>query len=245
MSNVAQKIDEEFVPQLLLLMSCEQFFGLVAVSKTNENNIGELFQTINDAFKSNKSMTIVVVGVSSALSLSKALPKTLPIKTVDLEKVYLRLQLEHRCVMKFAERDEDLANLILSFTKSVTVAPEKRLKNLAPFSFHVDSLKQMKSVRVDLENGKTSLETLWKQILQQFHQMGIEQAQAIVQQYGTMKTLRQAYEQCSTTSQAKNLLAEIQVRRGAGILTTTRKIGPQMSERIWKFIMSKDANELL
>ena len=226
-------------------MTYDQFFDFVIVCNNNTNNVNELFQTINDKYKSKKSITIVIIGVSSSLQLSKCLPRSKSIKALDLDQIYLQLQLEHHCVIKFAEQDIDLASLILSFTKAVTVAPEKRLKNLSPFSFHVDSMKQMKPIRVDIEHGNKTLEPLWKQILQQFHQMGIEQAQAIVQQYGTMQALKQAYENCIDKNQAKLLLADIQVRRGAGVLTTTRKIGPQMSEKIWKFLTSSDPNELL
>ena len=244
-SNIANNIDEEFVSQLLLLMTCEQFFEFVSVCTNNPRNISELFQTIHDKYKSRKAMTIVVVGASSSFQLSKTLTRSSPVKSIDLDNIYLELQLQYHCIVKYAEQDHDLAALVLSFTKAVTVAPEKRLKNLSPFTFHVDTLKQFKAIRVDIDQANKSLEPLWKQILQQFHHMGIEQAQVIVQQYGTIHALVQAYRQCPSENEAKLLLADIQVRRGAGVLTTTRKIGPQMSEKIWKLFTALDGNELL
>ena len=245
MSNVANAVDEEFVSQLLLLMTCEQFFQFVSVCNINRSNMSDLFQTVDEKYKSKKSITIVIVGASSSLALSKLLVRSSAIKSVDLDQIYLDLQLHFRCIIKFAENEHDLATLILSFTKAVTVAPEKRLKNLSPFSFHVDTLKQFKPIRVDIDHANKTLEPLWKQILQQFHQMGIEQAQAIVQQYGTIQALVQAYQQCRTEDEAKGLLADIQVRRGAGVLTTTRRIGPQMSEKIWKLFTSTNGNDFL
>ena len=182
-------------------------------------------QTVHEKYKSKKSITIVIIGASSSLSLAKLLTRSSAVKPADLDQIYLDLQLQFRCIIKFAENDHDLSTLILSFTKAVTVAPEKRLKNLSPFSFHVATLKQFKPIRVDIDQTNKTLEPLWKQILQQFHQMGIEQAQAIVQQYGTIQALVQAYQQCRTEDEAKLLLADIQVRRGAGVLTTTRRIG--------------------
>lgn len=226
-------------------MTSDQFFQFVAVCNTNKSNISDLFQTINDKYKAKKSITIVIVGVSSSLNLSKLVTRSSPIKSSDLDSIYLDLQLQFNCVLKFAENDHDLASLILSFTKAITVAPEKRLKNLSPFSFHVDAMKQFKAIRVDIDQGNKTLDLLWKQILQQFPQMGIEQAQAIVNQYGTIQALVEAYRQCSSNNEAKLLLADIQVRRGAGVLTTTRKIGPQMSEKIWKLFTSTDENDLL
>ena len=190
-------------------------------------------------------MTIVIVGASSSLNFSKSLTRSSPVKSIDLDNIYLELQLRHHCIVKYVEHDHDLAALVLSFTKAVTVAPEKRLKNLSPFSFHVDTMKQFKPIRVDIDQTNKTLESLWKQILQQFQQMGIEQAQAIVQQYGTIQALIQAYRQCPSENEAKLLIADIQVRRGAGVLTSTRKIGPQMSEKIWKLFTSSDGNELL
>ena len=245
MSNVANAVDEEFVSQLLLLMTCEQFFQFVSVCNINRSNMSDLFQTVDEKYKSKKSITIVIIGASSSLSLAKLLTRSSAVKPADLDQIYLDLQLQFHCIIKFAENDHDLSTLILSFTKAVTVAPEKRLKNLSPFSFHVDTLKQFKPIRVDIDQANKTLEPLWKQILQQFHQMGIEQAQAIVQQYGTIQALVQAYQQCRTEDEAKLLLADIQVRRGAGVLTTTRRIGPQMSEKICKLFTSTNGNDLL
>ena len=238
-------MDEEFVSQLLLVMTTDRFFQFVSVCNTNKSNMADLFQTINDKYKCKKSITIVIIGVNSSLTLGKSLTRSSNIKVTDLDNIYLDLQLQFNCVIKFAENDHDLSSLILSFTKAVTVAPEKRLKNLSPFSFHVDTLKQYKAIRVDIDQANKTLDLLWKQILQQFPHMGIEQAQAIVNQYGTIQSLIQAYEQCATENDAKLLLADIQVRRGAGVLTTTRKIGPQMSEKIWKLFTSMDGNDLL
>jgi len=226
-------------------MTTDQFFQFVAVCNTNKSNMSDLFQTINNKYNSKKSITILIVGTNSSLSLSKLLTRSSPIKSTDLDNIYLDLQLQFNCILKYAENDHDLASLILSFTKAITVAPEKRLKNLSPFSFHADTMKQYKPIRVDIDQANKTLDQLWKQILQQFPQMGIEQAQAIVNQYGTIQALVQAYKQCQTENQAKLLLADIQVRRGAGVLTTTRKIGPQMSEKIWKLFTSTDGNALI
>lgn len=226
-------------------MTADQFFQFVSVCNTNKNNISDLFQTLNSKYNSKKSITIVLIGVNSSLSLSKSLTRSSPIKSADLDNIYLELQLQFNCIIKYAENDHDLASLIFSFTKAVTVAPEKRLKNLSPFSFHVDTMKQYKAIRIDMDQSNKTLDQLWKQILQQFSHMGIEQAQAIVNQYGTIQALVQAYKQCQTENDAKLLLADIQVRRGAGVLTTTRKIGPQMSEKIWKLFTSTNENDLL
>ena len=244
-SNIANNIDEEFVSQLLLLMTYEQFLQFVSVCNTNKNNMLDLFQTIDNKYNSKKSITIIIIGVNSSSNLSKLLTRSSSIKSMDIDNIYLELQLQFNCIVKYAESDHDLILLILSYTKAITVAPEKRLKNSSPFTFHVDTMKQYKPIRIDIDQGNKTLEQLWKQILQQFPQMGVEQAQAIVNQYGTIQALIQAYKRCQTENEAKLLLSDIQVRRGAGVLTTTRKIGPLMSEKIWKLFTSTNENDLL
>ena len=41
------------------------------------------------------------------------------------------------------------------------------------------------------------------------------------------------------------LLADIPIRRGTGPLTTSRRIGPEQSRRIYKFFTSKDGNQIV
>jgi hypothetical protein len=41
------------------------------------------------------------------------------------------------------------------------------------------------------------------------------------------------------------LLADIQVRRGAGVLSNVRRIGPELSQKFHKFFNSTNPNELL
>lgn len=41
------------------------------------------------------------------------------------------------------------------------------------------------------------------------------------------------------------LLADIPVRRGVGVLANTRKIGPELSSKIYKFFMCSDPDVLL
>ncbi|CAF0909856.1 unnamed protein product [Didymodactylos carnosus] len=246
----ASNINEEFVSNLLLFMTCEQWFEFVHVCLNDSGSNGgkELFDTINNNFSMKKSTTICVVGVSSFNNLCKMLNQKKPrltIKQNDLENVLVQLQLLNQCVIKYVENDNDLALLVLSFTKAVSVAPQKRLKNQSPFTFHVDSMKKLKAIRIDPENSNQCLQLLWKQVLQQFPLVGIEQAQAISNQYPTIQSLVSAYDQCQTEVEAKRLLADIQVRRGAGVLTTTRKIGPQLSEKIWKFFKSENGMDLL
>lgn len=43
----------------------------------------------------------------------------------------------------------------------------------------------------------------------------------------------QAYRQCFSEQERHNLLADIQVRRGEGVTSTSRRVGPELSRRIY------------
>ncbi|CAF0980820.1 unnamed protein product, partial [Brachionus calyciflorus] len=54
--------------------------------------------------------------------------------------------------------------------------------------------------------------------------------------------LKKAFDQ---STNAPMLLADIQVRRGAGVLSSVRRIGPELSQKILKFFTSQLFNELI
>lgn len=43
----------------------------------------------------------------------------------------------------------------------------------------------------------------------------------------------QAYQRCLSEQERQNLLANIQVRRGEGVTSTSRRVGPELSRRIY------------
>ncbi|KAH7985428.1 hypothetical protein HPB51_026832 [Rhipicephalus microplus] len=54
--------------------------------------------------------------------------------------------------------------------------------------------------------------------------------------------LFQAYQECKERAKGETLLADIQVRRGAGALQSTRRVGPVISGRIYRFFVAMDQN---
>ncbi|CAF3334418.1 unnamed protein product [Rotaria sp. Silwood1] len=61
---------------------------------------------------------------------------------------------------KYLIEKHNLAILIVSFTKTITVASEKHFKNLSTFTFHIDTMKQYKSIRIDIDQTNKTLEQL-------------------------------------------------------------------------------------
>lgn len=89
-------------------------------------------------------------------------------------------------------------------------------------------------VRVD-KNGNGLLR-LWQQQLTQFNLASIDKAQAIVAKYPSPQLLKQAYENCASETEAEFLLQTISVRRTQGPLSSFRRIGPELSKKIYRFL---------
>lgn len=84
---------------------------------------------------------------------------------------------------------------------------------------------------------------LWKDLLESFPLVSSDQAQAICALYPSPLLLKKAYDQAG--SSGGMLLADIQVRRGAGVLSSVRRIGPELSQKIHKFLTSTNPDELI
>lgn len=56
--------------------------------------------------------------------------------------------------------------------------------------------------------------------------------------------LVKVYERC-TLKEGELLLQDIPIRRAVGPLSSVRKIGPELSKKIFAFFMSTDENETL
>lgn len=121
-------------------------------------------------------------------------------------------------------------------------------------------------VRVE---GTAGLSRLWQQHLTRLPLVTLETAEAIISKYPKPKQLlevidtqlwmiiikhfsyspfsihfsfRQAYETCDD---GQNLLADLKIRRAGGPLTTDRRIGTELSRKIYTLYNSLDPNEKL
>ncbi|MEE6508160.1 hypothetical protein FKM82_019518 [Ascaphus truei] len=116
------------------------------------------------------------------------------------------------------------------FSKAVTEAPAKRQRDNAAFSFYMDG-EWAGGVRVD-RGGKGLLE-VWRRQMQQFNRVSGEIANAVVATYPSPQLLAQAYRRCRTEAERHNLLADVLVRRGEGVTSTSRRVGPEVSKRMF------------
>lgn len=138
------------------------------------------------------------------------------------------------------EHPEELSGLVLNFTKSLSqleykLDKEKRKGDDLDWFAKGDSNQ---TVKVD-KNG-TGLINLWKQQICQFNAVGVETAQAIISQYNSPLALVNKYNQCNSSDESELLLQNIQIRRDLGLLSSTRRVGPQLSKKLYKFFTTDD-----
>ncbi|KAM9281759.1 crossover junction endonuclease EME1 [Morus bassanus] len=161
----------------------------------------------------------------------------LEITRMDVEEALVDLQLDKQVQVSFFESWEELGEFATMFTKAVAEAPFKREREKTGFSFYLEK-GWCGGVKVD-HSGKGLLE-VWKRQIQQFNRVSLEMAEAIVSAYPSPQLLNQAYSRCSSEQERENMLANIPVHRGDGVTATCRRIGPELSRRIYLQMTSHD-----
>ncbi|XP_069608492.1 crossover junction endonuclease EME1 [Ranitomeya imitator] len=157
---------------------------------------------------------------------------------VDVEEALMVLQLHTDVHVWFLENWKEFSDFVCMFSKAVAEAPTKRQRDNSSFSFYLDG-EWAGGVKVE-RCGKGLLE-VWKRQIQQFNRVSVEVASAIVGVYPSPQLLVKAYHRCRTDTERHNLLSDILVRRGEGVTSTSRRVGPELSKRIYQQLMSAEA----
>ncbi|XP_044736838.1 crossover junction endonuclease EME1 [Chrysoperla carnea] len=166
----------------------------------------------------------------------KISPKVLESELTELQ---ILAGINHRTL----ETPEDLNNMVLQFTKSIAEAQfkfEKRSKEEQVNCFVKNSNRDC--VRVDKDGN--GLQRVWQQQLMQFTLASLEIVQAITSKYPSPDSLFEAYENC-TPEDGERLLQDLLIRRTAGPIAFQRKVGPEMSKKIYSFFTSDDGNTII
>ncbi|XP_038227133.1 crossover junction endonuclease EME1 isoform X2 [Dermochelys coriacea] len=149
---------------------------------------------------------------------------------VEVEEALVDLQLHTGVQVRILESWKELGDFASMFTKAVAEAPFKQEREKTGFSFYLES-EWCRGVKVD-RSGK-GLSQVWRRQIQQFNRVSLEMASAIVAAYPSPLLLDQAYCRCLSEQEQQNMLADIPVRRGNGVTATSRRIGPELSKRIY------------
>ncbi|EFN82754.1 crossover junction endonuclease EME1 [Harpegnathos saltator] len=219
------------------------------------------------ALKSNYNMTLVIFGMEEYFTYHKKAKgksgqhsgskesrckskgnqrfETFPIiSRQQLEMCLTEAQIVMKCSSRLIENVQDLALMIYQYTKSISEVPYKLQKkeNLEnKFDWYVMG-DNRNTVRVN-KNGN-GLKRLWQQQLSQFNLSSLEIAEAICTVYSSPAKLIKAYRNC-TPEEGMNLLKDIPIRRAAGPLTAVRKVGPELSKKMYVMFTSQDGDALL
>lgn len=156
-----------------------------------------------------------------------------------LAELQVRLNVNHRIL----NSKTDLANLVCQFSKAIAEAPIRRENNREEGLDWYAQGDSKDCVAVD-KDGNGSLQ-LWHRHLCQFPLASRETSEAIASVYPSPQSLLCAYDKCSNEDKAQRLLEDIPVRRGPGPLSSTRRIGPQLSKKIYSFYSTIDENCLI
>ncbi|CAD1475138.1 unnamed protein product, partial [Heterotrigona itama] len=231
--------DVEKVSQILIIWNWDE----VATKVTNGDfctSIANIKCSLPDY-----KITLVVYGIEDYFSYreqgknsdksgtKKKTQKTCTEKYLQLSKysydisrkqleIYLNeIQIIADCSSRLINNSQDLALMIYQYTKAIAEVPYKLKKNknlINKFDWYVMG-DNRNTVKVD-KNGN-GLKRLWQQQLCQFNLSSLEIAEAICSMYPSPAHL-------------------IEIRRAAGPFTTVRKIGPELSKKIYLMFTSKN-----
>ncbi|XP_034715745.1 crossover junction endonuclease EME1 [Etheostoma cragini] len=164
------------------------------------------------------------------------------VSRVEVEEAVVHLQLHTGVSVRFLSTWKDFTDHITMTTKAVAEAPFKREREETGFSFYLES-EWAGGQRVD-RAGKGLLQ-VWKRQIQQLNRVSPDMASAILAAYPSPQRLHQAYGVCETEGERTSLLSDLLIRRGEGVTATTRRVGPELSKRLFLMMTSRDPQQTL
>ncbi|KOX80287.1 Crossover junction endonuclease EME1 [Melipona quadrifasciata] len=231
-NEICTVTDAEKVSQILVIWNWDE----VATKITN----GDFCTSVSSIKCSLPNYKITLVVYEKYLQLSK---HSCDISRKQLETHLNEIQIIADCSSRVINNSQDLALMIYQYTKAIAEVPYKLEKNknlINKFDWYVMG-DNRNTVKID-KNGN-GLKRLWQQQLCQFNLSSLEIAEAICSMYPSPAHLIE-YMNC-TDDEGINLLKDIPIRRAAGPLTTVRKIGPELSKKIYLMFTSKNGEIVL
>ncbi|XP_076301366.1 methyl methanesulfonate sensitivity 4 [Lasioglossum baleicum] len=258
-NEICTVTDTENVKQILIIWNWDE--GVIKVAD------GSFCTTISSikATLPNYNMMLVIYGIGDYFACRKQSKKSgkngektqktkrknsyefknyPEISKQQLESCLNEIQIITKCSSRLINTSEELSLMIYQCTKAIAEIPFKAEKNkslTSKFDWYVMG-DNRNSVRVDKDGN--GLKRLWQQQLCQFNLSSLEIAEAICSVYRCPADLMEAYNNCTQT-EGMNLLKDIPIRRAVGPLTTSRKVGPELSKKVYIMFTSEDGETLL
>ncbi|KAL5243730.1 hypothetical protein ACI65C_011140 [Semiaphis heraclei] len=194
----------------------------------------QLLNKINDIKLHKTQLSIIIDSTADQLKKIKS-KKTGKNSGPDILNSLEQMMLNCQVSFRFVENKKDIGLAVFYLTKSIAQKPFKlnKYKEEQDGCDWYASGHTKNCVTVD-KNG-IGLTQLWRQMLSQFPLCGLETSEAIATAYGSPIALLEAYDNCSSRLEGETLLQDIPVRRGFGPLASNRRIGPELSKKIYTF----------
>ncbi|KAF1651185.1 putative crossover junction endonuclease EME2, partial [Eudyptes chrysocome] len=150
------------------------------------------------------------------------------------------LQLWGNTKVLFLDTWQEFGQHVSALTKAIAKRPYKRQLESQELPFCTAGA-WASGVRV--EKDGTGLWQVWKRQIQQFNRVSPATAAAIAEAYPSPSLLLQAYEECGTEDEKRLLLSDIPVK--SDVSGKDRRVGPDLSRRIYLFMVSTDPDLVL
>ncbi|XP_051522563.1 crossover junction endonuclease EME1 [Myxocyprinus asiaticus] len=164
------------------------------------------------------------------------------VSRVQVEEALIDLQLHTGVQVHFFSNWKDFTDYITMSTKAVAEAPFKREREKTGFTFCLES-EWAGGLKVD--RAGIGLLQVWKRQIQQLNRVSPDMASAILSAYPSPQLLAQAYAKCKSEHEKIGLLSDVLIRRGEGVTSTTRRVGPELSKRLFLLMTSSNAQQPL
>ncbi|KAG7303267.1 hypothetical protein JYU34_011734 [Plutella xylostella] len=186
-------------------------------------------------------LTLVVFGVKDYFKpAGRKKQKDKLITEIELEMAFTDVLVSAGCDCVSVDTPNELALLIVQFTKAIAEAPHKHAKRAcdeqADFYMRGDNKK---CVSVD-KNGN-GLSRLWQQMIAILPHSSLETSRAVCSNYKSPLALYEALEDLNSV----NEIADIGVDRAGVPGARARRIGPEFARKLRTLFTSDDGNMLM
>ena len=247
----------ENLNQMLLVIAAENLMNLIQNEKSSSSK-PTLADLLHFSKLSNSTVHIACFGLKNFKQFLKKRqqqeykqtildPNSKPIKQkngkpnvslYDIPDLFTDIQLTYGINVLLIENETQFIQLLTQITKAIAEAPMKRCQRKDVLFVNGPSC-----VKIDANTGEGSKKA-WKMMLEQMFNVSSDISSSISSHYPSFNSLMQAYQSVSP-EEGLTLLSEILVRRGFGSLQQSRRVGPELSKRIYKFLQTQDKDEVI
>ncbi|XP_047999681.1 crossover junction endonuclease EME1 [Leguminivora glycinivorella] len=185
-------------------------------------------------------LTLVVLGVKDYFKAANRRQNGVLITEIELEMALTDLLVSARCDSALVDTPNELALLIVQFTKAIAEEPHKKIKRSfdeqAEFYMRGDNKK---CVPVDKDGNGAS--RLWQQMIAVLPGSSLETSRSVCAQYKSPLALYQALQ----LPNGVNELADIGVSRTGVPGSKSRRLGPEFARKLRILFTAEDGDVLI